>query len=397
MRRVNLLVLLFPIVLAVCSCNRGGGETIPENRIIIENYTVQGGYSADAERYFTLAGDGFSDGDRIMLSNPYHSYETRCTPLSSGGCRFQVVDDFVEGQYTISVWRGEVNFRYGNAYFSSYKNPCDRMRDLFVDNTDGYVAEVIECELADISADVSMFTMQYKDRKGARESLFLFDVTLTSRTTLAATVAGDDNSKYGTLQRMSQQLAAMDARSDVKVLGGVNGDYFSAGLPLGIFYRNGVALKNSYNQDWWHTMALLNTGTLTSFEYNELSTYSSRISEAICGSVKYVDKGAISGFVAAQSDTSIHPRTSIGVDRSGKRVYIIAVDGRSTGYSDGMTYYNMALLYRALGAYYAINLDGGGSTTFIARIDDKLTVKNRPSDGSERAVTNGWAIVERVQ
>ncbi len=41
----------------------------------------------------------------------------------------------------------------------------------------------------------------------------------------------------------------------------------------------------------------------------------------------------------------------------------VAVDGRSTGYSRGVTMTEFAQIFKDLGATVAYNLDGGGSTT----------------------------------
>ena len=52
------------------------------------------------------------------------------------------------------------------------------------------------------------------------------------------------------------------------------------------------------------------------------------------------------------------------------------MDGRQPGFSDGMTLGEAADLLIGLGATDAINLDGGGSTTFVV----KGAVANKPSD-----------------
>src|SRR5690606_37455423 len=47
-----------------------------------------------------------------------------------------------------------------------------------------------------------------------------------------------------------------------------------------------------------------------------------------------------------------------------------------------------------LGAYTALNLDGGGSSTLVAREagETEVEVENTPSDGSQRPVPNGLAL-----
>lgn len=83
------------------------------------------------------------------------------------------------------------------------------------------------------------------------------------------------------------------------------------------------------------------------------------------------------------------PRTAVAIDKSGKRVFFVTVDGRQSGYSTGMNLKEFAQYLVGLGVDRAINLDGGGSTTMVARRYGNLysTVVNSPSDGRERAVS----------
>ncbi|WP_261166966.1 phosphodiester glycosidase family protein [Microbacterium sp. Marseille-Q6965] len=82
-------------------------------------------------------------------------------------------------------------------------------------------------------------------------------------------------------------------------------------------------------------------------------------------------------------------RTAVGVNRDGTEIYIVAIDGRASD-SRGQTIQELAQLMLDLGAYNAVNLDGGGSTTMLARPAGaaELELVNRPSDGSERLVAN---------
>ncbi len=87
-----------------------------------------------------------------------------------------------------------------------------------------------------------------------------------------------------------------------------------------------------------------------------------------------------------------HPRTCVGASKDGKTLFIMAVDGR--GASIGMTNKESANFLLSLGAYNAINLDGGGSTTFAVREEGTTQAKvvNTPSDGSQRQVINGLGV-----
>ena len=88
------------------------------------------------------------------------------------------------------------------------------------------------------------------------------------------------------------------------------------------------------------------------------------------------------------------PRTFIGFKEDGTG-FLCVVDGRQPGYSSGITVNQEAELAAALGAKYALELDGGGSSTVIVRINDELTLRNQPSDGSMRRVSNAILLVEK--
>ncbi len=74
-----------------------------------------------------------------------------------------------------------------------------------------------------------------------------------------------------------------------------------------------------------------------------------------------------------------HPRTLVGWNGAGD-TFLVTVDGRQPGLSIGMTLAEAADFMLALGATEAINLDGGGSTTFVY----KGQVANQPSDVAVR-------------
>ncbi len=82
-------------------------------------------------------------------------------------------------------------------------------------------------------------------------------------------------------------------------------------------------------------------------------------------------------------DTALEPRTAIGQIDSLHYV-IIVVDGRSPGYSDGVSLSGLQQLFVQAGARTAFNLDGGGSSTLYFCGE----VLNTPSSGHERSVSD---------
>lgn len=93
------------------------------------------------------------------------------------------------------------------------------------------------------------------------------------------------------------------------------------------------------------------------------------------------------GVITPGLSAGANPRTAVGITDSGD-IVLYTIDGRQSGYSYGVKLSTLAERMRELGCVEAINLDGGGSTTIVARRigDSGLTLLNRPSDGSQRAV-----------
>jgi Tol biopolymer transport system component len=111
------------------------------------------------------------------------------------------------------------------------------------------------------------------------------------------------------------------------------------------------------------------------------------VAESIGGYPLLLRKGQTTVTGCSASICARHPRTAIGVDRAG-RLLLVVVDGRRRR-SVGMTLLQLAKLMRRLGAASALNLDGGGSSTMVVR----GRIVNRPSDGSERAVSTAVLVI----
>ncbi len=94
----------------------------------------------------------------------------------------------------------------------------------------------------------------------------------------------------------------------------------------------------------------------------------------------------------AIDDRDMHPRTAVGIDRDTNEVILLVIDGRQS-FSRGYTMVELAKLMKKLGAEDALNLDGGGSSTMVAKKQNgKVRVVNSPSDGRPRDVPNGLEV-----
>jgi len=92
-------------------------------------------------------------------------------------------------------------------------------------------------------------------------------------------------------------------------------------------------------------------------------------------------------------DESMHPRSVVGISRDYRYLLLMVIDGRQGGYSESATTAEAAEWARLLGAYNALNLDGGGSTTLVVEgADGRPEVLNRPSGQYERRVANHLGV-----
>lgn len=137
------------------------------------------------------------------------------------------------------------------------------------------------------------------------------------------------------------------------------------------------------------TLASLSLGDAVTAEYSPTTGTDSPLYTAVGGAQLVV----VDGEVPDHADQSLAPRTAVGFSADGSIMYLLTVDGRQTD-SVGVTIAELGEMMRELGAHNALNLDGGGSSTMLARQPGQadLTLVNNPSDGEERSVPNGLAI-----
>ena len=194
------------------------------------------------------------------------------------------------------------------------------------------------------------------------------------------------------------------------VVAGVNADGYNtgSGVPSGIHVANWVYGFNktapAAKKDPW--FGLFADGTAlcgsTLEEWNTAIATHGQPKEAI-GGFQLVMKDGVEipfGTEAAGSDyldTGRYPRSFIGVTADNK-IVMMAVDGNGAGGSAGTNYAESVEILKQAGCTDILCLDGGGSATYISRPAGSNTVQvvNTPSDGSERAVSNGIVIYSTV-
>ncbi|MEL7039510.1 MAG: phosphodiester glycosidase family protein [Cyanobacteria bacterium J06592_8] len=91
----------------------------------------------------------------------------------------------------------------------------------------------------------------------------------------------------------------------------------------------------------------------------------------------------------------LNPRTTVGLSEDEQYLYLVTIDGRQPGVSEGATLFQTGEWLVRFGAYQGLNLDGGGSTTMV-REDEfgNALVLNIPSTtgGIERFNGNNLGV-----
>lgn len=140
-------------------------------------------------------------------------------------------------------------------------------------------------------------------------------------------------------------------------------------------------------------LATLAVGDPVGVDYQARTEQGQRVHAAINGRQLLVVNG-VAQKASQGNNVPAAPRTAIGFSQDGRRMFLLTADGRQPAFAEGLGLDELATMMVELGAYHAVNLDGGGSTTIVAREPGSATaqLENRPSDGAERPVPNGLAL-----
>ncbi|CAI3798838.1 phosphodiester glycosidase family protein [Pseudarthrobacter sp. MM222] len=192
---------------------------------------------------------------------------------------------------------------------------------------------------------------------------YVADVVLSDATVLQSAFA--DNSFGGNITETTSATAA-----DHDAVFAINGDYYGF-RDTGIVIRNGVVYRDEGARQG---LAFYRDGTVE--VYDETSTTAAQlVADGVWNTLSFgpavlEDSQVVDGIEDVEVDANVgnhsiqgeQPRTAVGVLGTNHLAFVV-VDGRSPGYSAGVTMTGLAEILQGLGATTAYNLDGGGSST----------------------------------
>ena len=219
----------------------------------------------------------------------------------------------------------------------------------------------------------------------AKVTYYVADVVVADATVLRSAFA---ENKFG--QNIIADTSTIAKENDA--IFAINGDYYGF-RTSGIIIRNGVIFRDKPARQG---LALYADGTMKLYD-EKTTTAQQLLDDGVWNTVSFgpgiLDDGQIlTGIDKVEIDTNIgnhsiqgnQPRTGLGMIAQNHFVFV-AVDGRSNGYSRGVTMTEFAQIFKELGATVAYNLDGGGSTTMYF---NGALVNNPLGRGAERGTSD---------
>ncbi|MBE6555658.1 MAG: phosphodiester glycosidase family protein [Ruminococcaceae bacterium] len=192
--------------------------------------------------------------------------------------------------------------------------------------------------------------------------------------------ANNGYAAYGDIQNVKGQAEASIVAGK-RVIAATNADFFDMfgnNGPAGLCVKDGRPIANPDSLRSFFGMTRNGKPVIGNFRENP-ELYGQLLS-AVSGREIFLRDGQLSDFSPAEPFAAIpHPRTAVGLDAQGNAV-VLVVDGRVPAYSNGASLVDLARIMQRFGMQTAINLDGGGSSTFLVLRDGELTMLNRPAD-----------------
>lgn len=246
----------------------------------------------------------------------------------------------------------------------------------------------------EIVPGVKETNLKYLNKAGKPMAVYLLWVKLKNHK-LGIEATTPFNKDTFCRQTMMEQMKWEDSPNH-EVVAGVNADFFNmgTGVPQEMVIKDGKMLKDDFLSNRGF-VGLLSNGKVIIGDSLLYEKKKRKLKEALGGYNILIKNGKVIPQLKNSFSLTRHPRTAAGIINKHEIVFVV-VDGRQPDYSNGMPLDELAHLMKLLGAKTAINLDGGGSSTLVTTDPPtgKWINRNRPSGKQERAVANGWIVVD---
>ncbi len=292
-------------------------------------------------------------------------------------------------------------------------HPPENYVDRTTPGKDGYVVTDHKQSTLALGVTQDVYTVNMKSDK-KQNKIFLATADLGRKDlTIHANISEefDGEGKWGLATLTNQMQAAQKKHSnpddatnyvsDFNVVAGVNAGYYNmaSGEPLDAFAMEGTVYRDNRDRPYF---VIRKDGTPVigweNEEWNEMKNDEKNpIWDAVGGSDILIWDGKLvapNGEGGSTYETTPNARAVIGIKEDGKTVVFGEVDGLKPPASRGMSMRELAEVMYNAGCKYALNLDGGGSATYVSRqADGTLQMLSNPADGYERSVSSTLYVV----
>ena len=290
------------------------------------------------------------------------------------------------------------------------------------------IDDLQEDTVTEIVDGVELRKMVFEDTDGSRQVANVIDVDMENSG--AEIIVGTKDDKLPQADENGDMIpnslvgapvteqAATTEKVGKDVVAGVNGEFYvSGGIPEGYLIKDGGPVINGVmvpgvNDRNYPTRAFFGVrkdGSVLIGDYGEdWEREKDNLVQASGGQFWMVKDGVVQDFsdlvITDPNDPNYdeeveyrhgtHPRTAVGIREDGS-VFFVVVDGRGMDGAEGFTIEKLGQYMKDLGAYQALNMDGGGSSTAVTlnRETGEYEVQNTPSDGQERSVCSSLLVL----
>ncbi|MEV7134842.1 phosphodiester glycosidase family protein [Arthrobacter sp. NPDC093128] len=291
--------------------------------------------------------------------------------LSAGGATAWALDRFVVQHVEISDVSAYQASQTGTTAGTATESTSESGSTAAVTTDTSYASDSTDINISTVTTGSGDSTVTY----------YVADVVLDDATTVQSAFA--NNSFGGNITETTSAIA-----EDNNAVFAINGDYYGF-RDTGIVIRNGVVFRDEGARQG---LAFYRDGTVK--VYDETATTAEQLlADGVWNTLSFgpslLNDGEIAdGIEDVEVDTNFgnhsiqgeQPRTAVGIVDENHLVFVV-VDGRSPGYSSGVTMTGLAQIMKDLGATTAYNIDGGGSSTMY--FNGEL-VNNPLGDNKER-------------
>jgi exopolysaccharide biosynthesis protein len=199
--------------------------------------------------------------------------------------------------------------------------------------------------------------------------------------------------RTSSIEERGMTPSAFSRKTGAKVV--INGDFFDGQLqPIGLAAGMGRVWTKTADTKEWSFFACTKSNDCLIEPYNQVTPWKTEWQSVVGGWQILLDPGfewtSAYDYQCGAFCTVEHPRTAVGLSADRKTMWFVLIEGRQ-GALTGLSLADTTAVLKRLGAEWALNLDGGGSSTMVV---DGQRISRRPhNEPAERSVANCLAVI----